>query len=135
MKGYLKNKSTGFYLTVIAAVLSLIGVISYTQAEVVVPMIIVLVVISLVVEAAMIALLAGIGNKEFLNLTASVNAVILMAAFIQSFIAQLDSLGWWVSGLYTLKQVLGFLIFAALVFIAVVMNVAASFMDLYKEKQ
>lgn len=129
---YLKNKSVSFYLIALAAVLSVVAVFFYRTAQVTDTAIIALVVISVVVAVAMMVL-AGLKSKpRFLNLTATVCAVILAWAFVNSFSAQLDPLGWWISGLYTFEQVVGFIVFAVLILLAVILNLVASFIDLQK---
>lgn len=124
----MKNKTIGFYLLIVAAVLSVVSVFFYIGAEVTSTPIIVMVVISAVLAVAAAALAA----VKLLDLAATVCAVLLAWALVQSVSSQLDPLGWWVSGLYTLSQVLGFLVFAGLSVLAIILYLIASFTNLEK---
>ena len=128
----MKNKTIGFYLLIVAAVLSVVGVFFYSGAEVTSFPIIVMVVVSAVVAVAAAVLAAAKPGLKFLNLTATVCAVLLAWALVQSVTSQLDPLGWWVSGLYTLDQVMGFLVFAALSGAAILLYLVTSFVNLEK---
>lgn len=128
---YLKNKTVSFYLIVLAAVLSLIALPLYKTASISESNVIVIVIVAAVVAVAMIVL-AGVGKFRFLNLTATVCAILLTCGLVMSINAQLDPLGWWVAGLYTYDQVKGYIFFAALVGIAILLDLVASFIDLQK---
>lgn len=128
----LKNKTVGFYLLVAAAVLSIVSVFFYSGAEVTSTPIIIMVVVSAVLAIAAAALAAVKPGLKFLNLAATVCAVLLAWALVQSVTSQLDPLGWWISGLYTLDQVMGFLVFAALSGVAIVLYLITSFQNLEK---
>ena len=128
----MKNKTVGFYLLIVAAVLSVVGVFFYNSAEVTSFPSIVMVIISAVVAIAAAALAAAKPGLKFLNLAATVCAVLLAWALIQSVSSQLDPLGWWVSGLYTFDQVMGFLVFAALSGAAILLYLITSFVNLEK---
>jgi len=128
----LKNKTIGFYLLVVAAVLSIVGVIFYNSAEVTSGPIMIMVVVSAVLALAAAALAAVKPGLKFLNLAATLCAVLLAWALIQSVSSQLDPIGWWISGLYTLDQVIGFLVFAALSGLSIVLYLISSFKNLEK---
>lgn len=128
----MKNKTIGFYLLIVAAVLSVVSVFFYIGAEVTSTPIIVMVVISAVLAVAAAALAAVKPGLKLLDLAATVCAVLLAWALVQSVSSQLDPLGWWVSGLYTLSQVLGFLVFAGLSVLAIILYLIASFTNLEK---
>lgn len=128
----MKNKTIGFYLLIVAAVFSVVGVFFYNGAEVTSSSIIVMVVISAVLAVAAAALAAAKPGLRFLNLAATVCAVLLAWALIQSVSSQLDPLGWWVSGLYTFDQVMGYLVFAALSGVSILLYLVTSFVNLEK---
>ena len=134
MKDYIANKTVGFYITVVATVLAIVGLVMYFsvsgQAAEVIPLFIA----AVVVEAALIVLSKVIGNKPVLNLASSINAVLLGFALVQSFNPQLDAIGYVVSGLYTYDQISGFVNFVIVAAIAFVLYIIASFMSLGKQK-
>lgn len=115
---------------IVSAVLALISLTFYSRAVVVQPDVKVIVATGVVLTAVM-AVLAGLKSRpRILNLSATVIAVVLSWGLIRSVNPQLDSLGWWISGLYTFEQVKGYLYFALLLGIAVLLDLAASFIDL-----
>ena len=129
---YLKDKKASFYLMIVSAVLALISLTFYSRAVVVQPDVKAIVIAGVVLTAVM-AVLAGLKSRpRALNLCATVIAVVLAWGLIQSVNPQLDSLGWWISGLYTFEQVKGYIYFAVLLGIAVLLDLAASFIDLQK---
>lgn len=130
---YFKNKSAAFYLMILAAVLVLIGLIFF-QTATVHPSGTTTLGIVVIALTVLMAVLAGLKTKlPVLNLCATVIAVLLAWTLIQSVTAQLDPLGFWVSGLYTFDQVRGYIIFAVLAGIALLLDVIATFIDLKKD--
>ena len=128
---YLKNKSAAAYLLALAAVLILIGVIFYQSAAVTVVWVTILAIVTAVLSCAA-AVLSG--NKiKAMNLCPTVLAILSACTLAQSSSSQLDPLGWWISGLYTFEQVRGYIIFAVLLVIALLLQIIASFMNLNKE--
>jgi len=133
MKNYLAKKTVGFYLSVIACVLALISVIMYgsiaNQMAIVPPFIWA----AIAVEVLMIVLTFAVGNRNILNLSVVISAVLMAIALAQSFNSQLDALGYAYAGLYTMDQVMPFIRFAAVCAVSFLMFIVCSFMDLGKE--
>lgn len=134
MKDYLANKTVGFYVTVVATILAIIGVAIYASASGALAMVFGLVVAAIVIEVVLIVVSGVIGNKPFLNLVSSINAILLGYAIVTSFNSQVDSLGMVVSGLYSIEQVKSFLIFVGFAAVAMVLYIVASFMTLGKRE-
>lgn len=128
-----KKNSAAIYLMIAAAVLVLIGVFFYQTATVTVPTIVTLSIVVVVLTAIAAALVFLKKELPVLNLCATVIAVLLAWTLIQSVTAQLDPLGFWVSGLYTFDQVRGYIIFAVLAGVALILDVIATFIDLKKD--
>ncbi len=127
----LKDKRISFYMVLVAAVLSLIALPFYKKASIVESNVITIVTVSAVL-ALVLAAVALFKKFRFLNLTATVCGLILTWGLVQSINAQLDPLGWWVAGLYTYDQVKGYIFFAVMVGIAILIDLVASFIDLQK---
>lgn len=134
MKKYLANKTVGFYITVIATVLAVIGLINYSSARGAIRIVFVLVGAAIVVEVLLLVLSGVLGNRAALNLASSVCAVLMATALVKSFTTQLDSLGFVVSGLYTVDEVMAFLIFIGFAAASLLMYLIASFMNLGKQQ-
>lgn len=133
MGKYFSNKRMGFYLTAIAAILEIIGLISYSSAETPNSTVFALVIAAIAVEVVMIVI--GMAKEDFalMNLTATVNTILMAAAVVTSLWSQVDYLGWVVSGLYTMDQVMNYLIFAGVGVAALLLNIIASFLQWHKE--
>lgn len=134
MKDYIANKTVGFYITVLATVLAIVGLVMYISVSGKAAEVIPLFIAAIVVEIALVVLSKVIGNKPALNLASSINAVLLGFALVQSFNPQLDAIGYVVSGLYTYDQISGFVNFVIVAAIAFVLYIIASFMSLGKQK-
>lgn len=133
MKNYFAKKTFGFYLSVIACVLALVGVIMYgsiaNQMAIVPPFIWG----AIAVEVLMIVVSFAAGNRNILNLSVVISAVLMAIALAQSFNSQLDALGYAYAGLYTMDQVMPFIRFAAVCAVSFLMFIVCSFMNLGKE--
>ena len=134
MKDYMANKTVGFYVTVLATILAIIGLAIYSSASGALAVVFGLVIAAIVIEVVLIVVSGVIGNKPFLNLVSSINAILLGYAIVTSFNSQVDSLGMVVSGLYSFDQVKSFAIFVGFAAVAMLLYIVASFMTLGKQK-
>lgn len=129
---YFKNKTASFYLMIIAAILCIVGISFYKKAYVVEANVQTIVWVGVALTAVMAVLAALKSRPRVLNLCATVIAMVLGWALVKSVGAQLDPLGFWISGLYTYDQVKGYIFFAALIGAAILLDLIASFIDLHK---
>lgn len=128
MKALFGNKRLGFYVSAVACVLTLIGLILYGSAANQLPIVRTLLIIVLAVEA--LAFILSLGKfRPFLNLSMPICAVLMAAMLILSFSTQLDALGYAVAGLYTMDQVMPFIRFAAVAAVAFLLFIVSSFMQ------
>ena len=130
MKDYIAKKTVGFYLTVAATILVIVALVFYNGASGTTPIVYNLIYGAIAVEAVLIVGSLVLGNKPFLGLASLINAVLIAAALVQSFSPQLDNLGMVVSGLYTINQIMNFVIFVGFTLVAWLLFIAASFMKL-----
>lgn len=131
--GYLKNKKASFYLMILAGILALLGLYFYRSASIVESNVILYVGIGVGLTVLMMLLAAIPSRPRILNLCATVIALVFAWGLISSVNTQLDPLGWWIAGLYTYDQVKGYIFFAALVGVALLLDIIASFIDLHKQ--
>ena len=133
MKKITGEKKSGFYLVIAAAILLLASLVIYRNVLSQMQIVYVLSVITVV-----IAVLAFVGEKvlganELLNWVAPLNAVITALTAIISCSVMLDAFGYVVSGLYQFSQIQSYVIYAVVVIIAIVLNVAAGFTGIVEE--
>ena len=134
MKDYMAGKTVGFYITVLATILVIVGLVMYTSVSGQTGEVMPLLAVAIVVEVLLIVLSKVIGNKPVLNLASSINAVLLGFVIVQSFNPQLDAIGYVVSGLYTFDQIQPFVNFVIVAAIAFLLYIVASFMNLGKQE-
>ncbi len=124
----MKNKSIGFYLTVVAMVLMLIGLPFYAKSAYAISTVYIMTAIVVVAEVGMF-----LTKGEIANGLCIVGTVAAAAAVIYSFSTQLDAIGYVLSGLYTFSQIQGFVTFAVLAIIGWILFIAASFIGVSKK--
>lgn len=133
MKNYLSKKTAGFYMTVIAAVFALIGLVFYAGYRGMQTTAVVLVLCAVGFEILLTALSAKLGNKRFLDLAASVCAILVAAGIMVSLPNQIDGFGFLVAGLYTFDDVKNGVFFLIPAAVSLILYIAASFMRLGKD--
>ena len=133
MKEYLAKKSVGFYLTVIAAIAAVIGVINYISASGATESVMILTAAAVIVEILMIIGLAVLKSRFILNLFPAACAILMSAAVAFSFNTQVDGLGFLISGMYSFDDMKNFLLFAGFGMLAAVLYIISSFMDMEKK--
>lgn len=131
---YLKNKTAGFYLSWIAAILVLGSVVSYQQAGRKENYISVLMVVILVLQAACSILMGWIKDCKWTNLILTVNAVLTAVALANSFFTQVDALGYVVSGLYGFETIRAFVTAAVCMAAALILYIISSYIGFEKNK-
>ena len=133
MKNYFAKKTFGFYLSLVAAVLAAVSLALYSSASNQMAIVSRLTLAAIGVEALLVVLSAAMGNKVLFNLATVISAVLMGTALAQSFNSQLDALGYVVSGLYTMDQIMPFVRFAAVAAVSFLLFIVCSFLDLGKE--
>ena len=133
MKNYFAKKTFGFYLSVIACLLALVSVILYGMAANQMSIVPKLIWGAIAVEALLIVLSAVLGNRNILNLTVVISAVLMAVALAQSFNSQLDALGYAYAGLYTMDQIMPFIRFVVVAALSFLGFILCSFMNMGRE--
>lgn len=133
MKNYFAKKTFGFYLSLIATALAIASLALYSSASNQMAIVSRLTLGAIGVEALLIVLSAALGNKAILNLATVFSAVLMGTALAQSFNSQLDALGYVVSGLYQMEQIMPFVRFAAVAAVSFLLFIVCSFLDMGKE--
>ena len=108
--GYLKNKTFGFYLSFVAAILALIGFVMYRQAGHTEAYIEVLLLVTVVLQILAMIVLKVAPDFKWTSLLLTANAILTAAALVNSFYTQLDFIGYLVSGLYEFATIKKFII-------------------------
>lgn len=130
--GYLKNKTFGFYLSFVAAILALIGFVMYRQVGHTEAYIEVLLLVTVVLQIlAMIVLKVALDFK-WTSLLLTANAILTAAALVNSFYTQVDFIGYVVSGLYEFATIKKFIISAVLMALSMIAYIVSSYSGFQK---
>lgn len=133
MKQYLEKKTAAFYLTVAAAVLTLLGLLFYLGSRGNVAAASALLVGSILAEVVLIAGTGIVGNKPLFELTVPCSALLLVGGIMLSLPNQIDAFGFFVSGLYTFAEMRNTIFYLAASAVALVLYIISSFMCLSRE--
>ena len=95
--GYLKNKTFGFYLSFVAAILALIGFVMYRQSGHTESYIEVLLLVTVVLQILAMIVLKVAPDFKWTSLLLTANAILTAAALVNSFYTQVDFIGYVVS--------------------------------------
>ena len=120
--GYLKNKTFGFYLSFVAAILALIGFVMYRQAGHT----------EAYIEVLAMIVLKVAPDFKWTSLLLTANAILTAAALVNSFYTQVDFIGYVVSGLYEFATIKKFIISAVLMALSMIAYIVSSYSGFQK---
>lgn len=126
------KKTTGFYLSVISAVLTLICLFQYGNVLFSNSYVRPLLIASLVLSVLFLAVSAK-GKSSVGNLLPLLNAVLVMAAIALSIAPMVNTVVFAFMGMNPMSNAQGFLVFAGVAFCAWLFSVIASFLGVVKK--
>ena len=129
MNAFFSKKTVGFYLSIIAAVLALIGMVLYQGMKQEATL---LVIAAVVVEVILIVGSGFSGGHRIFDFFPSASALLLTAGIMISLPSQIDGFGYLVSGLYTFDDMRGAILFLGFSLGALLLYLISSFMDMNK---
>ena len=130
--GYLKNKTFGFYLSFVAAILALIGFVMYRQAGHTEAYIEVLLLVTVVLQILAMIVLKVAPDFKWTSLLLTANAILTAAALVNSFYTQVDVIGYVVAGLYEFATIKKFIISAVLMALSMIAYIVSSYSGFQK---
>lgn len=130
--GYLKNKTFGFYLSFVAAILALIGFVMYRQSGHTESYIEVLLLVTVVLQILAMIVLKVAPDFKWTSLLLTANAILTAAALVNSFYTQVDFIGCVVSGLYEFATIKKFIISAVLMALSMIAYIVSSYSGFQK---
>ena len=130
--GYLKNKTFGFYLSFVAAILALIGFVMYRQSGHTESYIEVLLLVTVVLQILAMIVLKVAPDFKWTSLLLTANAILTAAALVNSFYTQVDFIGYVVSGLYEFASIKKFIISAVLMALSMIAYIVSSYSGFQK---
>ena len=125
-----KKKAGGFYLTLAAAVLAVVGVILYGSVMYRMNAVYILLAAAIVFGALAFVLT---GKTVLASLIPVVNAVLMASAAVWSANLMVNQIGYVISGLDGIDTIMSFIVFCALAVIGMLLNIIASFLPMARD--
>lgn len=126
----MKNRASGFYLTLVAAILALVGVIIYGRVMYTMP-----VVYGVLIAAIVVEVLAIVINKRvFNNFLPIIEGVLLGYGLAMSFFVMVNQIGYVIAGLDKIDTLYSFIAFAVIAGIGMLLNIVAGFLKQSKDE-
>lgn len=125
-----KKKAGGFYLTIAAAVLAIVGAVLYGSVMYKMNEVYILLAAAIVLGVLAFVLT---GKTALVNLVPVVNAVLMASAAVWSANLMVNQIGYVIAGLDGIDTIQGFIVFCVIAVIGMLLNIIASFMPMAKE--
>lgn len=125
-----KKKAGGFYLTIAAAVLAIVGAVLYGSVMYKMNEVYILLAAAIVLGVLAFVLT---GKTALANFIPVVNAVLMASAAVWSANLMVNQIGYVIAGLDGIDTIQGFIVFCVTAVIGMLLNIIASFMPMAKE--
>lgn len=125
-----KKKAGGFYLTIVAAVLAIVGVILYGSVMYKMQTVYILLAAAIVLGVLAFVLT---GRTSIANVIPVINAALMASAAVWSANLMINQIGYVIAGLDGMDTIQGFITFCAVAVVGMLLNIIASFMPMAKE--
>lgn len=125
-----KKKAGGFYLTIAAAVLAIVGAVLY--GSVMYKMNEVYILLAVVIVLGVLAFVLA-GKTALVNIIPVVNAALMASAAVWSANLMVNQIGYVIAGLDGMDTIQGFIVFCVIAVVGMLLNIIASFMPMAKE--
>ena len=121
-----QKKSVGFIFAVIAAALSLVACVVYTQVMYKLPVVFVFLILAIAVTVALFVL-TGKNHpaKEFLTL---LSTIFIAGAAGAGFYLMVNQIGYVIAGLDGIDTILSFIVFEAITLVAMIVGIIGNFL-------
>lgn len=125
-----KKKAGGFYLTVAAAVVAILGIVLYGSVMYKMNEVYILLAAAIVLGVLAVVLT---GRTSVANVIPVVNAVLMASAAVWSANLMVNQIGYVIAGLDGMDTIQGFIVFCAAAVIGMLLNIVAAFLPMAKE--
>lgn len=132
MSNLLANKRPGFVLSLLGVVLALVSLIPFSSSAFKVTETYIAMVAAAVIEVLLVILSSK--SNELWNLAAPINAVVVLVGMLLCVNPHLDAIGYVVSGLYLIDEIVPFIAFEVIAGIGWILLLAAGFLGIVKDE-
>jgi hypothetical protein len=128
----MKNKTVGFYITLVAAILSAIACIIYRSVMYRLGAVYMLCIIAVLIAIATVVMSVKNGSNKIYDFVPVVNAVLMASAAVWGVNLMVNEIGYVVADLDTFDVIQSLVVFEIIAVISLILNIVASFMKQYK---
>jgi hypothetical protein len=128
----MKNKTVGFYITLVAAILSAIACIIYRSVMYRLGAVYMLCIIAVLIAIATVVMSVKNGSNKIYDFVPVVNAVLMASAAVWGVNLMVNEIGYVVADLDTFDAIQSLVVFEVVAVISLILNIVASFMKQYK---
>ncbi|WP_418969421.1 hypothetical protein [Alloscardovia omnicolens] len=125
-----KKMSGGLALTLLAAVLAVASIVTYTRVMFTMPAVYALLALAVLANIGAVVMRLMRGFMSWLNVLVVVSAVLTASAVSWSALVMVNQLGYVAAGLDPVNTVMSYIVFIVIAVITLVVNLIASFMGL-----
>lgn len=128
----MKNKTFGFYITLVAAILSVIACIIYRSVMYRLGIVYVLCLLAVVLVVLTIVASAKNSSSKLYDFVPVVNAVLMASAAVWGVNLMVNEIGYVVADLDTFDAIQSLIVFEVFAVVSLILNIVGSFMKQYK---
>lgn len=133
MKDFMAKKSAGFYFTIVATILFIVGTVMYTSVMYTNTVVFVMLALAIIWEVLVIVLSGKFGDKAFFNWTPVIGAVLAAAAAVWGAELMVNQIGYVVAGLDEMSTIMSFIYYEVVMVVTLLVCIICSFLKQTKD--
>lgn len=133
MKDFMAKKSAGFYFTIVATILFIVGTVMYTSVMYTNTVVFVMLALAIIWEVLVIALSGKFGDKAFFNWTPVIGAVLAAAAAVWGAELMVNQIGYVIAGLDEMGTIMSFIYYEVVMVVTLLVCIICSFLKQTKD--
>lgn len=133
MKDFMAKKSAGFYFTIVATILFIVGTVMYTSVMYTNTVVFVMLALAIIWEVLVIVLSGKFGDKAFFNWTPVIGAVLAAAAAVWGAELMVNQIGYVIAGLDEMGTIMSFIYYEAVMVVTLLVCIICSFLKQTKD--
>lgn len=133
MKDFMAKKSAGFYFTIVATILFIVGTVMYTSVMYTNTVVFVMLALAIIWEVLVIVLSGKFGDKAFFNWTPVIGAVLAAAAAVWGAELMVNQIGYVIAGLDEMGTIMSFICYEVVMVVTLLVCIICSFLKQTKD--
>ena len=133
MKDFMAKKSAGFYFTIVATILFIVGTVMYTSVMYTNTVVFVMLALAIIWEVLVIVLSGKFGDKAFFNWTPVIGAVLAAAAAVWGAELMVNQIGYVIAGLDEMGTIMSFIYYEVVMVVSLLVCIICSFLKQTKD--